>query len=593
MLNPEQFYQSKIKEYTAQLHALKSKSLTVSVMRLAIFLVLAFCIYRIFKTELWQPWFFASILAAVSFILMVRFSVALAARKNLSAKLLFINQNELNILNGKLNAFDEDADNAGERMHTSDLDIFGKNSLYHLLNRTTTIYGEQSLIHALNYPLLSKNDIVAHQQAIRILAGQPEKRQLITAYGLLNENKTGTKEIADWIGTPEKILTSRSMAILRFALPALTIAGILIYLDSNNPILFGIAFLLSWLVIGNNSKYTNYQHQLIGKKEETLRQYGTILKAFSKTNNDGSVILHRLTAVSESAVTQLLQLSKLSTFFDQRLNLLVGFFLNSIVLYDIQVMIELEKWKKKNRQRFDEWMNTMGEIEKLNSFASFHFNHPEYCLPAVEEQAPFVSATALGHPLIPAAKQVVNDITAGISEKLLLVTGSNMSGKSTFLRTVGVNLLLAQCGLPVCAGTFSFSPMQLLSSIRISDSLQENTSYFMAELKRLKQIINDAKNGQPSLVLIDEVLRGTNSDDKTYGSEELIRKLCSFNCLSVFATHDLSLSVLETALPGRVKNYCFESTIVNDELFFNYKLHTGVATNKNASFLMKKMGIIS
>jgi DNA mismatch repair ATPase MutS len=168
-----------------------------------------------------------------------------------------------------------------------------------------------------------------------------------------------------------------------------------------------------------------------------------------------------------------------------------------------------------------------------------------------------------------------------------------MSGKSTFLRTIGVNVLLAQCGAPVCATSFECTPVTILSSIRISDSLQEHTSYFMAELKRLKLIIDVLDTLQPSLVLIDEVLRGTNSNDKTHGSEALIRKLVDSNALTLFASHDLSLSTLEHELAGLLSNYCFESRIENGELLFDYKLHPGVARNKNATFLMEKMGIIA
>ncbi|HMH31448.1 MAG TPA: hypothetical protein VK543_00370, partial [Puia sp.] len=171
-------------------------------------------------------------------------------------------------------------------------------------------------------------------------------------------------------------------------------------------------------------------------------------------------------------------------------------------------------------------------------------------------------------------------------------TGSNMSGKTTFLRTIGVNLLLAQIGACVCAASFRFVPMSILSSIRISDSLQEHTSYFMAELKRLHQIVLELQKGKPALVLIDEILRGTNSEDKTHGSEQFIRKLLQYDCLVLFATHDLTLSKLEQAFPGTIANHCFESSIRQDELFFDYKLQTGVAKNKNASFLMKKMQII-
>lgn len=164
--------------------------------------------------------------------------------------------------------------------------------------------------------------------------------------------------------------------------------------------------------------------------------------------------------------------------------------------------------------------------------------------------------------------------------------------KTTFLRTLGINLILAQCGAPVCALNFVFTPMKILTSIRVNDSLQEHTSYFMAELKRLQLIIQQLQQGIPALVLIDEILRGTNSEDKTHGSEQFILQLIRYNCITLFATHDLTLASLENDHKGVISNCCFESIIQNNTLYFDYKLQHGVAKNKNASFLMKQMGII-
>jgi DNA mismatch repair ATPase MutS len=271
----------------------------------------------------------------------------------------------------------------------------------------------------------------------------------------------------------------------------------------------------------------------------------------------------------------------------------VGFILNNLFLYNLNCMIALEKWKESNKKLFPEWIEAVGSMECLNSLAGFAFNNPDYTYPSpAAGRQLFIETTKMAHPLIPPAERVPNDFTVGRNERLILVTGSNMSGKTTFLRTAGVNLLLAQCGVPVCAASFSFTPMQILSSLRISDSLQEHTSYFMAELKKLQQIIRQLQTGQPALVLIDEILRGTNSEDKTHGSEQFIYKLLGYHCLALFATHDLSLGKLEKEKPGLVSNYCFESVIENDELHFNYRLQQGIASNRNASFLMKKMEII-
>ena len=286
------------------------------------------------------------------------------------------------------------------------------------------------------------------------------------------------------------------------------------------------------------------------------------------------------------------ELSKISSRIDQRLNIFLITIVNPIFLYDIQNMFALEDWKIKYSEQLEKWVQLVGEIEKLNSFAIYVFNNPENIYPEILDFAMEIQATHLSHPLISKENRVANNITIGVSNKVLLITGSNMSGKTTFLRTIGVNLVLAQSGLSVPAGSFLFSPMQIFSSIRISDSLQESTSYFMAELKKLSAIKNGVKNGIASLVLIDEILRGTNSEDKYFGSAQFVKEMLALNCITLFATHDLKLSELEQDYPNIVVNYCFESVIENNELSFSYQIQRGVAKNRNASFLMKKMGII-
>ncbi|MES1159380.1 MAG: hypothetical protein ABUM51_01350 [Bacteroidota bacterium] len=361
------------------------------------------------------------------------------------------------------------------------------------------------------------------------------------------------------------------------------------------------------------------QHALLSKKNAILEQYALTLRLFNAMDNGKVPLLEQLQAQTCEADRAIRKLARLSSYFDQQLNAVVSFLLNNLFAYNLHGLITLEKWKASNRTSFPQWIDAVGNIECLNSLASFAFNNPGYAYPVTHDpaardfQSPagstasghaqsspvtpasvdlHLSATGLAHPLIPAGERVPNDVTIGSLERLMLVTGSNMSGKTTFLRTIGVNLLLAQCGAPVGATSFSFTPMQILTSLRISDSLQEQTSYFMAELKKLQRIIHQLQSGQPALVLIDEILRGTNSEDKTYGSEQFIRKLLTYSCLSLFATHDLSLGQLEDEKPGLISNYCFESIIEDGELHFNYQLQRGIARNRNASFLMKKMEII-
>lgn len=593
MQTPAAFYEEKISQYTTELQNIQKRSLLVSGARLASFLAVAWSIWQWIQqgADIYK---IATAGFLVLFIVFIRVALTLSDKKKLLEKLLFVNKNELAILQYQPNQFDNGQAFTNNDNYAGDLDIFGANSVYHLLNRTTTHHGTQALAGLLQQSLLKKEAIEEQQQAVKALSTQKELRQLITAHGLLHEEKEGNlHDVAAWLRWNPIIHGKKWPNTLRLLVPALNVGSIVFFMFTGNylPLLAG--YFIGWCVIAAFAKQITQQHSMLSKKESILGQYATILKLFSGVDKGNSTLLQREQATASEAHHAIKKLSKLSGLFDQRINLLVLLFLNGYFLYDLQCMWALENWKATNKDRFDKWINCTGAIEMLNALATFAFNKPTYQWPVVNTNGVSIAGKGLAHPLIPSAECVANDFTMGIEERLALVTGSNMSGKTTFLRTVGVNLLLAQCGAPVCATGFSFTPMNILSSIRVSDSLQEHTSYFMAELKRLKQIIRHLQeHNSPALVLIDEILRGTNSEDKTHGSEQFIKKLLHYNSLTMFATHDLSLSVLEQQLPGELSNYCFESIIRDGELIFDYTLQRGVAKNRNASFLMQKMEII-
>lgn len=594
MQTPKAYYEEQISRYELALQQAQKNSALVSIARLASFVALAWSVYRWAKEPGDNIWKIATAGFLVLFILFIRIALTLGDKKKLLQKLLFVNKNELGVLQNQPNQFDNGQVFTSNDNYSGDLDIFGLNSLFHLLNRTTTEHGTQALAGLLQRSLLDKKAIEEQQQAVQAFSEQKELRQLITAHGLLHDEKQGNlHEVDTWLQKPPILRGKTWVNIVRLLVPAYNIGAIIYYLftDSYLPLLAGV--FVGWIFIGIFVKEITKQHLLLGKKQSILEQYGIILQLFSSVKTGPSALLQQQQTTAAEAHHAIKKLSKLSGLFDQRTNMVVALFLNSLFLYDLQCMWALESWKAAHKHHFAKWIDCVGSIETLNALATFAFNHPAYPWPVVNETGLSIAGKGLAHPLIPAGKCVANDFTMGMQEQLVLVTGSNMSGKTTFLRTVGVNLLLAQCGAPVCAGSFAFTPMNVLSSIRVSDSLQEQTSYFMAELKRLKQIIRHVQqNEAPSLVLIDEILRGTNSEDKTHGSEQFIKKLLQYNCLTMFATHDLLLGKLETALPGRLSNYCFESIIKDGELLFDYTLQRGIARNKNASFLMEKMEII-
>ena len=587
------FYQEEIGSHTAAIQSFKKKIAASALLRLLAFAAFAVCAYFFFKHRSTGLLLF-SLLLFVVFLLLVLYALRLKERKALLEKLLFVNTNELGVLNNEPNRLDDGSAFASSKGYAEDLDIFGPHSLFHLLNRCTTAHGKEYLARLLQQPLSAPADITARQQAVQLLSKQADKRQRITAHGLLHgETEGNLHSVEEWLHPATDLHKKKWLQVMRWILPLYTIPCFLYYIATGNILYVAMGVIAAWLITARYAKYIHRQHQFIGKKQSILEQYAGILKTFLKVQTGSSAVLKELQQTAGNAHSAIGTLAKLSSFFDQRLNLLVNIFLNSLALYDMQCILALEQWKDRHKSNFNHWLHAVGDIECLNALAGFAFNNPHFTYPQVNEtDALYVKAEQIAHPLIPAAECVANDFEAGNNYRILLVTGSNMSGKTTFLRTLGVNLVLAQCGAPVCAVAFTFTPMEILTSIRVNDSLQEHTSYFMAELKRLQQIILRLQNKKPALVLIDEILRGTNSEDKTHGSEQFIKQLLQYNCITLFATHDLTLASLENDYKGVISNYCFESIIQNNTLHFDYKLQPGVAKNKNASFLMRQMGII-
>ncbi len=596
------FYEQKISIYSQQLDRVKTRLDGIATLRLFSFVAFLFSAYFLFEQRTWLLVAGTLILLGLYVALVFR-SMDLKERKLLLEKLIFLNTNEVGVLAYKSNQFPDGGSFLRNEGYLDDLDIFGKGSLFHLLNRTTSSYGAKTLADLLQQSRQSAEAIREQQQAIRVLAGQVDKRQSILAHGLLGEEKEGQlHSLMKWLDSAFGLFQKKWVMVVLWMIVAYNSVSLVYWLagGSSKFVLAGFFICIAINVIHARWFFKEYD---IGKKKAILDQYSMTLRIFNTMECGSSAVLERLQADTNRAHRAMHKLARISDFLDRQANPTVGLVLNGLFVYNLRGQVALERWKETNKTLLPVWIAAVGHIECLNSLAAFAFNNPEAVYPdATEGRAVagagltatslFIEAQQLAHPLLPVTQRVANDLSLGIHDRIMLVTGSNMSGKTTFLRTVGVNLLLAQCGAPVCASSFSFTPMQLLSSLRISDSLQESTSYFMAELKKLQTIIHSLQAGPPALVLIDEILRGTNSEDKTHGSEKFILKLLQNSCLSLFATHDLSLGKLEEENPGVIANYCFESDIENGELHFDYRLQRGIARNRNASFLMEKMKII-
>ncbi len=330
---------------------------------------------------------------------------------------------------------------------------------------------------------------------------------------------------------------------------------------------------------------------MITRKQETIKKYTGLCRIIAQTSFSHEA-LREMSASCQSSLLSLKKFDRLIHTLDTRLNLLAGTILNTLFLFDLQVISRLEHWKRANPELVRYLFDIPAEVDAGISIGTFIFNHPGFPMPTISSHQ--MDAEEIAHPLIHETKRVPNHFSAGKENRLFIVTGANMAGKSTFLRTLGVNMILAGMGAPVCAKRMSFRPVKILTGMRTTDSLAESESYFFAELKRLKMITERLQAGEKLMVLLDEILKGTNSTDKHKGSVALVEKMAGQeNCLAIIATHDLSLAEQANIFPEAVQNYCFESYIEKGELIFDYKLKRGVAKNMNAYFLMKKMGIIN
>jgi len=371
---------------------------------------------------------------------------------------------------------------------------------------------------------------------------------------------------------------------------SLLIAGIL------NYSVFTFIFLVNLLYVTAGLKRTNRIHNALSKRYYYLSSIDSMLKAFDSEPFNSEIlneIQKNISGSKVSAAASVRKLGSLIQVFDSRLNLLVGLALNGLLLWDYHSIRRLEKWKSDYNSLFPVWLEMLGQVDAYISLGNYAFNNPDFSYPSLSSGENMFSATSLGHPLINDYDRICNDFTIPKKGIVCVITGANMAGKSTFLRTLAVNYILGMSGAPVCAGEMSFVPVKLFTSMRTTDSLSNHESYFYAELKRLRQLKTMIGNGEPVFFILDEILKGTNSVDKSLGSKLFIQKLIELRGTGLIATHDISVGEMEADFPGIVVNKCFEVEINEENISFDYLLRDGITHKMNAALLMKQMGILS
>ncbi|MDE3249061.1 MAG: hypothetical protein KGO82_10400 [Bacteroidota bacterium] len=563
--------------------------------RLLTVAVLLLFVYFSWNNWQWYSWLLTIALIAI-FIRLVILAVNNQSMLQNEQRLLQLHQDEIKIAGGDFMSFPNGAAFAKPgHPYSNDLDIFGQASLYQYINRCRSDQGAAVLANWLSSPADAVT-IQRRQEAVRELGPMLDWRQQLQAYGIEEPVRMTTEQkITDWMRGTDEFSSKRSWQFIRFAWPVCSIGILLAFLLDRISIAgFSGFYLIALVFSGYLLKRMRQTQQSLDKIVPDVATLRNVVRCIEGVSFQSAALqsLQQTLRGNEPASQAIDGLKKILDQFDYNLNFLFLLLINPFLLWNLQTAFALEQWRRNRGKNIAGWFSVVGETEALCSLGAVHFNHPHWTFPEIiKDQHGLVEMQAAGHPLIAETKSVLNDFHTKGQSQVALITGSNMAGKSTFLRSIGVNMVLTMTGSPVLAKTFRCSVMQVSSSMRVADNLQESTSTFYAELKRLKAIIEQVKAHEPVLVLLDEILRGTNSLDRHTGSAALIRLLIKENAVALLATHDVELASMEKEYPSQLHNYHFDAQIEGEELFFDYKLKHGVCQSINASLLMRKIGI--
>ncbi|WP_445955233.1 MutS-related protein [Yeosuana sp.] len=583
------YYTQHLKTYQAEEQRLKKQMAMLSMLRFLVFLSTIFGIYMLF--DVWKVALVIVLLGIGIFIYLLSKYTNKKAERNFNKELIKINEEEIKINSGSFHHRNQGLQfQDSNHFYSLDIDLFGHGSFFQYINRTTIHEGTQQLADALKANNIS--DIKLRQEAIKELSNKPEWRQNYSATSSLVQVETSAQAIIKWMLEHTSFLTKKiKWVALVFSAISLVLLALSIFSFIDKSII-GYWLLLGLGITGIYLKKINNLAIHSDKAKDTFRQYASLLKQIETQTFTSELFIQKQNQIKskgKKASHVFKEFSKALDALDNRNNLISAIFGNGLFLLDLKNSYHIEQWISQYASKVEDWFQVVSFFDAFNSLGNFAFNHPDFVFPEIMKNGAVINATKLGHPLLPKTKRIDSDVLIE-NEQFFIVTGANMAGKSTFLRTVSLHIVMANTGLPVCAKSSKYMPVKLITSMRTSDSLTDESSYFFSELKRLKYIV-DAIKKEPYFIVLDEILKGTNSTDKAIGSKKFVEKLVASNATGIIATHDLSLCEIEKELI-EVKNYYFDAEIINDELHFDYTLKEGVCKNMNASFLLKKMDIV-
>ena len=593
---PTSFYNQTINNNKDRLSALKKKSSIISWIRL-----LCIVVFLLFGFSVWQNAAALNISLVVASIASFGYLVIYSGK--LHEKIVHLTalvetcKKEISWINGNYRLYN----NGSEWLkvlkdETNDLDSFGEASMFQFLNRTNSYLGGLKLANSLQGKT-TKEEILYNQEAIKELKNNPE--------WLLESHVRSQKapipqdtyeHLKAWLNNTGSAFQAKIWHLMPVIVPIISVSTIIALVTSFIPFsLFNIVMLIILIINFSIYKKVTAEYIHLSNVADKIQALSPAFKHIEdatfkseKLNTIQQSFSNKETGASSEAIHELKSILKR---FDYRLNPIVYTILSAVLFWDLRQIFALEKWKLKYHNQFESWLQANAEIEKLVSYATVAFNKPHWVFPTITDNWFKLKMEKVGHPLIVENKSVTNRFNMNHAPTVTIITGSNMAGKSTYLRTVGTNILLAMAGGAVCAQEMECSVMRPVCSMRIADNLSEDTSTFYAELLKMKTIVTAIKNQEHVIVLVDEMLRGTNTFDRHLGSKAFIQQMITQNAVGIVATHDVALVDLKDTYPNNIQLGYFDSVINNDEIEFDYKYKDGVCKTTNASLLMKKIGL--
>jgi ABC-type lipoprotein export system ATPase subunit len=584
------YYKEHLEKYQAEVKRLGKQMANLSLFRLLVFVLSGFGVYLFFSA--WQIVVLIGVVGVTLFLYLLSKYTDIKRQRAFHKELVAINKEEIKIATGDFHDRDSGLQfQDPKHFYSLDIDLFGRGSFFQFMNRTTINEGGLKLSNALKANNIE--GIKSRQDAIKELSSKPQWRQFYSATSNLVTVETPAKKIIGWLETHQVFLPKMMrwfpivFAALSVLIFILTYFGVITYQAT-----IGYWLLIGLGVTGVYLKKINVLASNTDKVRDTFRQYAHLLFLIENETFLSKLLIQKqkqIQAGDKKASDIFKSFSKHLDALDNRNNLIGSIFGNGLFLTDLKNSYHIEKWIQKYGDKVADWFEVVSFFDAYNSLGNYAYNHDSFVFPDIMVEGAVLKSEGLGHPLLQKTKRVDSDLIIE-NEQFFIVTGANMAGKSTFLRTVSLHIVMANVGLPVCAKSSQYAPVKLITSMRTSDSLTDDSSYFFSELTRLKYIV-DAIKKEPYFIILDEILKGTNSTDKAIGSRKFVEKLVASNATGIIATHDLSLCEIESKLE-EVKNYYFDAEIIDDELHFDYTLKQGICQNMNASFLLKKMNIV-